>query len=96
MDLSLQFVQNMFGQAKPDVQKRLQKVIENPCQETWEDAYTIILSPKGRMTTLWQAVIAIDSNMPTRKPLDAPWSYIPSSEIIRTAIQKTVLTVELN
>ena len=45
------------------------------------------------MTTLWQAVIAIDWDMPQRKPLDAPWSYIPSREIIVEAIKRATLSL---
>lgn len=91
MELSLNFVKNMLGTAKPDVQKRLQAVIDNPCSETWEDAYSIILCPKGRMTTLWNAVLEIDPEMPRRNRLDEPWPYVPTSETIKQAIKNTVL-----
>lgn len=96
MEVSLNFVKNLFGEAKPEIQKRLQRVIDNPCQKTWDDAYCIILNPKGGMKTLWQAVIAIDPKMPPRKPYNASWSYIPDSETIKRAIQNSVFEVNSN
>jgi len=80
----------MLGTAKPDIQQKLQAVIDNPCQETWEEAHCIILSNKGRMKTLWKAVIQIDPMMPLGKHADAPWDYIPSSTTIKQAIKNTV------
>lgn len=96
MEVSLNFVKNIFGNAKPDIQKRLQRVIDNPCQKTWDDAFCIILSPNGGMRTLWQAVIAIDPKMPQKKSYNAPWSYIPDSETIKRAIQETVFQTAQN
>lgn len=92
--LALEFGSSMFGKLKPETKKRLKAVIENPCQETWEEAYTIILNQEGTMTTLWQAVIKVDWNMTTRKPLDAPWPYIPSSETIKEAINLAIFKGE--
>ena len=88
--IALEFGTNMFGKLKPDVKARLQAVIDNPCQETWGDAHCIILNMEGGMTTLWQAVIKVDPMMPQRKPIDAPWSYIPSSEKIQEAINLAI------
>jgi hypothetical protein len=92
--IALEFGSNMFGKLKPEIKQRLQAVIDNPCQETWEDAYTIILNAEGKMTTLWQAVIKIDWNMPQRKGLDEPWPYIPSSETIKEAINLAIFKGE--
>lgn len=89
--IALEFASNMFGNLKPEVKARLQAVIDNPCQETWEDAYTIILNASGKMTTLWQAVIKIDWDMQQGKPLDAKWSHIPTQETIIQAINKAIL-----
>ncbi len=93
-EIALEFGTNMLGgKLKPEIKARLQAVIDKPCQETWEEAYTIIINGEGKMTTLWQAVIAIDWDMPQRKPLDAPWSYIPSREIIVEAIKRATLSL---
>jgi hypothetical protein len=89
--IALEFGTNMFGKLKSDVKARLESVIDNPCQETWDDAHCIILNMEGGMTTLWQAVIKVDPMMPQRKPCDASWSYIPSKEIIIKAINLAIL-----
>jgi hypothetical protein len=92
--LALEFGTNMLGKLKPEIKERLQSVIDNPCQETWEDAYSIILNANGKMTTLWQAVIKIDWYMQQRKPLDSKWSHIPTKETIIKAINNTILVEE--
>ena len=92
--LSLEFATNMFGALKPETKARLQAVIDNPCQETWEDAHTIILNGSGRMKTLWQAIHTVRPNFCTRKPLDAPWEEIPTREEIIQAIKNVVYKIE--
>jgi hypothetical protein len=91
--LALEFATNMFGNIKPEIKKRLEKVIDKPNQRNWDDAYTIIINSSGGMTTLWQAVIKIDPQMPRRKPLDSKWDYIPSREIIIKAINEATLSL---
>ena len=93
-ELALEFGTNMFGKLNPEIKERLQAVIDNPCQDTWEDAFSIIVNFEGEMTTLWTAVIAIDWDMPRSKPMDSPWSYIPSSKIIVEAIKKATLSLK--
>lgn len=88
--LALEFGTNMFGKLKPDVKARLEAVIDNPCQETWEDAYTIIINAEKAMTTLWQAVISVDWDMQQSKPLDSKWTHIPTKETIIRAINLAV------
>ena len=89
--IALEFGTNMLGKLKPEVKERLQAVIDNPCQETWEEAYSIILNGSGRMVTLWNAVIKFDWDMEQRKPLDAPWKHIPTQEMIIKAINDAIL-----
>ncbi|OQA46922.1 MAG: hypothetical protein BWY47_01541 [Bacteroidetes bacterium ADurb.Bin302] len=88
--LALEFATNMLGVINPEVKRKLERVIKRPNQKTWEDAYSLIIDDSGKVTTLWQAVIKIDWNCPVSKPLDQPWSYIPSSETIIKAIQLAV------
>lgn len=92
--LALEFATNILGKITPEVKERLQAVIDNPCQDTWEEAYSIIINGEGKTTTLWNAVIAIDWDMPQSKKLDAPWSYIPSREIIIKAINEATLSLD--
>ena len=60
----LDWFSNMFGALKPDIRKRLMRVINNPTEKTWDNAYSIILNGEGKMTTLWQAVIKVDPWFP--------------------------------
>jgi len=92
--ISLEFATNMFGTIKPEIKERLQKVINNPCQETWEDAHCIIINGSGCMKTLWNAVHTVRPDFCRRKPLDAPWPEIPTSEEIVQAIKNVVYTNE--
>jgi hypothetical protein len=88
--LSLEFATNMFGNLKPDIKARLMAVINNPCQETWDDAHGIIINGSGKMITLWNAIHTVKPNFCHRKPLDAPWEEIPTSEEIIQAIKNVV------
>lgn len=88
--ISLNFATNMFGKLKPEIIERLEKVIENPCQETWEDTYCIVLNSKGRMCTLWNAVLYVDPSFIRGKKHDAPWDKIPTKETIKEAINYAV------
>lgn len=75
---------NAFGSLKPEVVKRLEVVIANPCQETWEEAYSIVLNASGQ--TLWQAWVEVDTKAVRGKPLDEPWPRIPDQLTIYRAI----------
>jgi len=92
--LALEFGTNMFGKLKPEIKKRLQAVIDKPCQKTWDDAYSIILNASGQMTTLWNAVRKVDCEMPNRRGLNEKWSHIPTSETIIKAINLTIFNEE--
>jgi hypothetical protein len=100
MNNTLAFCTNLFGNIKPDIQKRLQAVIDNPTHETWDDAHCIIISSK-RFKTLWQAVIEIDPTFQRSAGYDMEtnttlWKRIPTKETIIKAIQNTVFKTELN
>lgn len=87
--LSLEFASNMFGKLKPEIKARLQAVIDNPCQETWDNSYSLILSGLT-YTTLWQAVSKIDSNFQSVRGYGKKWTQIPSRETIIEAIKLAV------
>lgn len=77
---------NLFGPLSPDVKARLDRVIENPTNNHWEDAYSIIIGADGWMT-LWQAVRAVSPAFPFSKPCDEPWPVVPDSFTIRRALK---------
>lgn len=90
--LALEFATNLFGNIKPEIKARLQAVIDNPCQETWEDAYSIILNGSGKMRTLWQAVLIVNPRFQNRRADGALWDKIPTQEVIVEAIKLAVFS----
>jgi hypothetical protein len=83
---------NVFGGLKGDVRKRLLAVLNNPCQRTWQDAHTIIITG-ARMTSLWQAVIAVSPNFTRSKSCEEPWPLIPDQFNLCRAIRHATSTV---
>lgn len=77
---------NMFGELSPAIRKRLDRVLEKPTNNHWDDAFSIIVGADGWMT-LWQAVIAVDPLFPKSKPCDGPWPVVPDSFTIRRALK---------
>lgn len=75
---------NVFGTLSDDCRRRLEAVIDNPSQATWDAAYSIIID--GNFGTLWQAWCQIDVAAPRSKPHDAEWPVIPDSFTIYRAI----------
>jgi hypothetical protein len=71
MRIDLNAASNMLGPLPGEVRARLMAAIANPCEETWDDAHTIILSwpERGMGVTLWQAVIAVDPSFPRTGPV---------------------------
>ena len=90
MPLDLAFATNFFGIIKPDIKKRLEKLIKNPNQKNWDDTYSLIINVSGHPKTLWQAVLMVDADFPRRKALDEPWTSIPSQETLIKAIRLAV------
>lgn len=84
---------SVFGGLKGDVRKRLLAVLNNPCQKTWDDAHTIIITG-ARMTSLWQAVIAVAPTFPRSKPCNALWPVIPDQFTLCRAIRHATKAAE--
>jgi hypothetical protein len=93
---------NLLGPLSGEIRARLVAAITVPCEETWDDAYTVILD-RSTWLTLWQAVLAVDpgfasAQAPVTRWVDdsselgghsepvSGWSRTPSAEIIRQAI----------
>lgn len=93
---------NAFGRLQEPERERLQAVLDNPCEKTWDNAFSIILSWE-RNYTLWQAVIAVDPTFPRTGPRTGPrgrklesWSRVPNRDTLLRAMlfaskPKTVL-----
>ena len=101
MKIDLNAASNMFGPLSGEVRERLMALINDPSEETWDDAYSIILN-RDVWLTLWQAVIAVDPSFARSGPVTrwveddsglgghsepvSGWSQIPSAETILQAI----------
>jgi len=83
----LNMATNMFGGLDATLKNRLQAVCDNPCEETWEDAYCIIVDVSGTMLTLWQAVIAVRPDFCRSTRDDKPWPMIPTADDIYMALK---------
>ena len=99
----LNLASNLFGALSGEIRALLVAAIDNPCEQTWDDAYTVILDRES-FTTLWQAVLAVDPEFATARgpvtrwvedssPLGghsepvSGWSRTPGAEVIRQAIE---------
>ena len=71
----------------PDIRRRIDAVVSNPSQKTWEDAHSIIVGSDGSMT-LWQAVLAVDPSFLRTGPYGSDeWDEIPDQKTLLKAIQ---------
>lgn len=53
----------MFGyELIPDIQDRIKNFFKNPCIDTWNEIYSIIINTNG--ITIWQGWIALDETAP--------------------------------
>jgi hypothetical protein len=78
---------NGFGEGlREDCLQRLRAVLDDPNQETWDAAFTIIITQYPQ-TTLWQAWVAVDPLAPPSKPLEGPWPRIPDQLMVARAIK---------
>lgn len=89
--LDIRRTTNLFGPLGHDVRARLEAVIAAPSDETWQDAYSIILNSRTH-TTLWQAVIAVDPAFPRSGPLTtpegrSPWPAVPPVDVLLAALR---------
>lgn len=93
IERELDLARNMFGHLKPRERTRLRAVLYQPTEQTWDDAYSIIVGADGWMT-LWQAVLAVDPSFPKVGPSTdvrgrrvSRWKKIPDQETLVTALR---------
>lgn len=91
--IELDFATNLFGKMKSPERSRLMALINNPNQQTWDDAHGIILNRQNWMT-LWQAILAIDPTFPTRGQAKddrgrvvEKWPRVPTSDLVIRALK---------
>lgn len=67
---------NLFGPLNGELRMRLMDLVNNPSEQTWEDARSIILNP-AKFLTLWQAVLAVDPSFAQAKAPVTRWVDAP-------------------
>jgi hypothetical protein len=77
---------NVFGFLDPKIRRRLEAVVANPTQRTWDDAYTIIVRGED-MLSLWQAWIEVDAAAPRSKGSDERWPRVPDQLTLYRALR---------
>jgi hypothetical protein len=73
VNIDLNAAGNMFGPLSGEIRVRLMAAINDPCEETWNDAYSIILLDVGLGLTLWQAVLKVDPSFAEAKGPVTRW-----------------------
>lgn len=69
----------LFGPLAPESRERLQALLDNPCEDTWDDAYSIIVN-QDEWLTLWQAVERVDDDFHEAVPPITRWVDDPTYE----------------
>ena len=77
---------NMHGPLDPDTKARLAELLNNPTNETWDNAFSMIVGADG-WTSLWEAWTQVDPNAPRAKPCNGHWPRIPDQLTIYRALR---------
>lgn len=95
---TLQNCENMFGKISPRIEKRIKNYINKPSFDNWEDIKGLIINPEGKMTTIWNAIIEVDSSFPSKGRTEdmegniiEEWERIPTELQILQAIKKATI-----
>jgi hypothetical protein len=87
--LAAQRLVNLLGnRLSPVIKARLAAVVNDPAQDTWDDAYSIIIAAGSlRRSTLWQHVLVVDPEFVQSRPSGGRWPRVPSRETILAALE---------
>ena len=84
-------ITNLYGPLREESKERLQRFLDNPTADNWQDISGIMISP---MLTVWQAVIAVDPTFPqTGRLADEEghvvreWERVPDFFTLRRALK---------
>ena len=85
---------NVFGPLDAECRARLKAVLEDPTEETWNEAFSLIIGSDG-FTTLWQAWVKVDPSAPVsgcRYDMDGKqirgWTKIPDQLTLYRALKE--------
>lgn len=74
----------LLGETRIDSQRRIQRFLNHPSVEAWDDIHGVLITPH---TTVWQAVLTIDSSVGRKR---GDWSAIPLPSTVMKAIGTVV------
>ena len=94
MEGCLSLADTFYGTMKEDYKKKIRELIEHPNRNNWDRCNGIVINACGRVTTLWQAVCAVDPAFPRVGPkygdkgvILNDWQRIPDRELILNALE---------
>lgn len=73
----------MMGPLADDSKKRILSFLNTPCEETWDDVYSLMI--KGGKT-MWQLWCEVDTWAVTSKGMDGHWPDIPDADMMKDAL----------
>ncbi len=74
---SMDRAKNLIGDLPPDVRARIFAVVENPTQETWNAAHSLMINER-QFITLWQAAVRYAGYKVFTYKVEEGWPEIPS------------------
>jgi hypothetical protein len=77
---------NFDGYLNDECKTRLVAVLENPTQETWNNAYSLIIN-NDKFMSLWQAWIKVDPNACICRTSAGDWPKIPDQLTLYRALK---------
>ena len=96
LELDLSLARNVTGPLDDEIKARLRAVLENPTEETWGAAHSLVIGA-DRWMTLWQAVCEMDPSYSGIGPVikteggketaRMQWRRIPDAGILLRAIR---------
>jgi len=90
---AIEFTTNMFGFLPAYIKSALYNYLEFPTHDHWEEIYSCHIA-NGKVSTVWQAVLAVDPTFPQTIPMDSQgnvrWPRIPSPALLQKAIANVV------
>ena len=78
--------QNLFGPLDSEIRARIIRFLNDPTEPNWDDIYSIIITDRFDVRTIWQAVTAIDPKFP-RSKRKGPWPKVPDALTVARAIK---------
>lgn len=90
---TLEKTENLYGELRKESANRIKAYVTAPTTDKWDDISSVIVNSK--MTTIWQAVLDIDSSFPKqgrvyneKDEVIQEWKEIPTPLQVLSAIKE--------